>query len=630
MMDTVLPLNTWKRFVNEGTLDSSRISKQISESWYRCKKADINPYQHEGTNILSKQELETQKEKNKSLFNVAQPNIDRLYDSITSLGMMALIIDPDGYVLSVSGNKEILYRASAINFVEGIRWTESEVGTNAIGTVLQIGEPIMITGSEHYTIASHYWSCAAAPIRNDNGKLLGVIDISCPVERSHPFMLGMVTSVAFAIERELSVNIHKDEKELLQKSINYLESKELVAICNNHHEIVFTSHSLRERFMTFIGTKLEDLQEFGLTIQLDIPIYSDQRHAHMIGRAIYLKDQLTLKANSFFIPSVEKEPFLFKGETGTSEAFQKALVEMKLVAKTDASVCIYGETGTGKELCAHSIHENSSRKNGPFVAVNCGAIHKELIASELFGYVDGAFTGARRQGYKGKFEQANNGTIFLDEIGEISESMQVSLLRVLQERTITPIGGTKEIPLNIRVIAATNRNLSQMVHEGTFREDLYYRLHVYPVTVPSLRDRKKDIPHLIRYFCQKNTWDIKIPDEILLAMCKYDWPGNIRELVNMVERINILVQGGVKHPEQLQHFLPSLFGSKREKLAFEKSSSDSSTNVRHTEKLTLRENIQKEQMIQALQKTNGNVTLAAEYLNIPRSTFYKRIRKFNL
>ncbi len=629
MMDTVLPLNTWKRFVNEGTLDSSRISKQISESWYRCKKADVNPYQHEGTTILSKEEFETQKEKNKSLLNVAQPHIHRLYDSITSLGMMALIIDPDGYVLSVSGNKEILHRASAINFVEGIRWTENEVGTNAIGTVLQIGEPIMITGSEHYTIASHYWSCAAAPIRDAGGKLLGVIDVSCPVERSHPFMLGMVTSVAYAIERELSFNVHKDEYELMQKSIKYTETNELVIICNNQHEIVFASNSLRERFMTFIGTNLEDLQEFGLTIQLDIPIYSDYRHAHLIGRAIYLKDQLTTRANSFFIPSVEIEKFHFKGETGTSNAFQKALVEMKLVAKTDASVCIYGETGTGKELCARSIHENSSRKNGPFVAVNCGAIHKELMASELFGYVEGAFTGARRQGYKGKFEQANNGTIFLDEIGEISESMQVSLLRVLQERTITPIGGTKEIPLNIRVIAATNRDLYQMVCEGTFREDLYYRLHVYPITVPALRDRKEDIPYLIRYFCQKHAWDFEIPEEIHLAMMKHDWPGNIRELLNVIERINILVKGGVKQTEQLQHFLPSLFESKQKNLIFDRNSPSSLINS-NSEKLTLREKIQKEQMIQALQKTNGNVTLAAEYLNIPRSTFYKRVRKFNL
>lgn len=196
---------------------------------------------------------------------------------------------------------------------------------------------------------------------------------------------------------------------------------------------------------------------------------------------------------------------------------------MKLVAPREANVYISGETGVGKELIAMAIHENGFRKKGPFVTINCGAIPKDLMESELFGYVDGAFTGAKRQGYKGKFEQANGGTIFLDEIGEIPSAMQVALLRVLQERKIVPIGGTKSISLDIRIITATHRNLEELVNEGSFRKDLYYRLNVYPIHVPPLRERIEDIPYLVNYLCSKNNWNIPLTEELLIHLNDYNW-----------------------------------------------------------------------------------------------------------
>ncbi|UUZ91782.1 sigma 54-interacting transcriptional regulator [Paenibacillus sp. P25] len=248
-------------------------------------------------------------------------------------------------------------------------------------------------------------------------------------------------------------------------------------------------------------------------------------------------------ANSHYFASPSCPPFEFRGEAGVSQAFQRTLHELRRVAPTDATVYLLGETGTGKEVIAQSIHENSPRKNGPFVAVNCGAIPKELMESELFGYAEGAFTGARRSGYKGKFEQANHGTLFLDEIGEIPPSMQVALLRVLQERKVTPLGSLKEVPLNIRIIAATHRDLRQLVDEGKFREDLYYRLHVYPINVPPLRERKEDIPYLVRYFCDKLGWNLPLTPPFWERLMEYHWPGNIRELMNVLERQHILNQG---------------------------------------------------------------------------------------
>jgi transcriptional regulator with PAS, ATPase and Fis domain len=293
---------------------------------------------------------------------------------------------------------------------------------------------------------------------------------------------------------------------------------------------------------------------------------------------------------------------------------------MERVALTKANVHIYGESGTGKEWIARAIHQNSAFKDGPFVAVNCGAIPRDLMESELFGYVEGAFTGARRQGHKGKFEQANHGTIFLDEIGEIPPAMQVALLRVLQEREVTPVGGKKAIPLNIRVITATHRDLRQMVREGTFREDLFYRLYVYPIYVPPLRERKQDIPYLIRYYCRKNHWHVEIPDVIMEKLIDYDWPGNIRELFNVLERLRILSNGSAPDPSLVDH----LFVHRIDLV------SSSSSYVKQEKPLTYREELQRRQIIQALEKTGGNVSLAAKLLNIPRSTFYRKLKKYQL
>ena len=304
-----------------------------------------------------------------------------------------------------------------------------------------------------------------------------------------------------------------------------------------------------------------------------------------------------------------------------SQVFQNTLQKVKLVAPSDTSVFITGETGTGKELIARAIHDNSPRKNGPFISLNCGAIPKDLMESELFGYVEGAFTGARKHGYKGKFEQANKGTIFLDEIGEIPQTMQVALLRVLQERKVTPIGSTKEVPLDVRVITATHRDLRQLVGEGDFREDLFYRLHVYPIEAPALRDRKEDIPHLVRYICQKSNWNIDYLEDVVDRLIEYEWPGNIRELTNVLERLSIM----------LPQWPGSIVGLINEVLPTQSLDSlPKEENELVKTPLKPREKIQRDLMLDALKKTKGNVTAAAKLLDIPRSTFYKRLQRFSL
>ncbi|KIQ89580.1 acetoin dehydrogenase [Bacillus sp. L_1B0_5] len=616
MLASPFYLHTWKKFINEGVLDSNRINERISESWHRCKQANVNPHMNKGQKILSSNFFQDQKKKSEIFLDIAIPQIQNMRKTIDELQMMALLIDPDGYVLSLSGNKQTLKRAKHINFIEGVKWTEAAVGTNAIGTALEIEEAIMISGTEHYSVVSHSWSCAAAPIHNDDGKLIGVLDFSCPIEFSHPYMLGMVTSIAHAIERECSIRVHQNELHLIHRFLDVIDSDEQVVICNHRDVIVSASKSVRERINNWSRMKLEELMHHGLEIKLEIPVYSNER---MIGKCMYLKENKQMNTYSAF---TFIKGITFPGVTGTSKAFQHTLEEIKLVSPTDASVYVCGETGVGKEYVARAIHENSPRKDGPFIAVNCGSLPKELMESELFGYAEGAFTGARRQGYKGKFEQANGGTLFLDEIGEVPPEMQVALLRVLQERTITPIGSSKEVPVNIRIITATHKDLLRLVEEGEFRQDLYYRLHVYPLYVPSLIERKEDIPYFIQHFCERKNWNVVFPKSICNQFLQHTWPGNIRELVNALERIYILSQGREICEKQVALLIQTMMGNQQQlELQVE-------NKTEHT--LNFREKIQRDSMIEALQKTNGNVSLAAKLLDVPRSTFYKRMQKYKL
>ncbi|MED0932367.1 sigma-54-dependent Fis family transcriptional regulator [Bacillus mobilis] len=616
MLASPFYLHTWKKFVDEGVLDSNRINERISESWHRCKQANVNPHMNKGQKILSSNIFQDQKKKSEIFLDIAIPQLQNMRKTIDELQMMALLIDPDGYVLSLSGNQQTLKRAKHINFIEGVKWTEAAVGTNAIGTAIQIEEAIMISGTEHYSVASHSWSCAAAPIHNDDGKLIGVLDFSCPIEFSHPYMLGMVTSIAHAIERECSIRVHQNELHLIHRFLDVIDSDEQVVICNHRDVIVSASKSVRERVSNWSRMKLEDLMQYGLKSKLEVPVYSNDR---MIGKCMYVKEhkQGNVFSTSSFINGIN-----FPGVIGTSNAFQHTLEEIKLVSPTDASVYVCGETGVGKEYVARAIHENSPRKNGPFIAVNCGSLPKELMESELFGYAEGAFTGARRQGYKGKFEQADEGTIFLDEIGEVPPEMQVALLRVLQERTVTPIGSSKEVPLNIRIITATHKDLLRLVEEGKFRQDLYYRLHVYPLYVPSLIERKEDIPYFIEHFCERKNWNVVFPKSICNQFLQHTWPGNIRELLNVLERIYILSQGREICEKQIFFLLQTMMGNQHQLTL------QAENKTEHT--LNFREKIQRDSMIEALEKTKGNVSLAAKLLDVPRSTFYKRMQKFKL
>ncbi len=316
------------------------------------------------------------------------------------------------------------------------------------------------------------------------------------------------------------------------------------------------------------------------------------------------------------------EQFDFGNIIGRSAAMQKVFETLSLVAPSDATVLVTGESGTGKELIANAIHQNSNRSSGPFIKVNCAALHENLLESELFGHEKGSFTGADRQ-RKGRFELASHGTLFLDEIGDMSMQTQAKILRVLQEGELERLGGSETVKVDVRLIAATHRDLDKMVAEGTFRQDLFFRLSVVPVELPPLRERSEDIPLLADFFLKryskKNRKDIKgFHPQALVLLARYAWPGNIRELENSIERAVILCLGEQITPRELP---PQMVPED-----FVRSVADPAVPATG---LTLKD-VEREVIRATLEQTGGNRSRAAKLLGIARQTLLNKIREYGL
>ncbi|MGC5325878.1 sigma-54 interaction domain-containing protein [Brevibacillus sp. SYSU BS000544] len=315
---------------------------------------------------------------------------------------------------------------------------------------------------------------------------------------------------------------------------------------------------------------------------------------------------------------------------GHSVSIQQSIASAKKVSQTDATVLLYGESGVGKELFAQAIHQSSRRGDKPFIAINCAAIPAALFESELFGYQGGAFTGAERKGKPGKLELAHGGTLFLDEVGELPLELQVKLLRALQERQFYRVGGTEPITVNTRIIAATNRQLEQMIAEGKFREDLFYRLNVFSLEIPPLRERKEDIPGLVQLFLQEYSVAHEQPvprisTEVMQAMLDYAWPGNIRELRNIMERLCILQEGGVISYEHLPLSIRT-----HTPVACQTSTFPDEQSVMESPYAIYDEAQDRKRILAALDRTYGNKKAAAQLLGISRGTLYNKLRRYGI
>lgn len=351
--------------------------------------------------------------------------------------------------------------------------------------------------------------------------------------------------------------------------------------------------------------------------------------------------QIAKEAVRFITASTHKTP-LFRSLVGNSDSIRQVRKLIEQVADTEASVLVLGESGTGKEVVARNIHSLSSRANKPFVPINCGAIPGELLESELFGHEKGAFTGAITS-RQGRFELANGGTLFLDEIGDMPLAMQVKLLRVLQERCFERVGSNKSIEVNVRIIAATHRNLEMAIKEGKFREDLFYRLNVFPIEMPPLKNRAHDIPLLFNELIARIEGEgrsiVRLMPDAMDTLCHYSWPGNVRELANLVERLAILYPNGIVSTKDL----PRRFQDEQRPVFSESASMGSEREtllqiigqdpVTNSDGIDLKEHLVKTELAlisQALEESDWVVAHAASYLNMRRTTLVEKMRKYGL
>jgi sigma-54 dependent transcriptional regulator, acetoin dehydrogenase operon transcriptional activator AcoR len=402
-----------------------------------------------------------------------------------------------------------------------------------------------------------------------------------------------------------------------------------------------TGHPLCDVLPNFKPSPLETLHTKENWVNREVFFDLPKGKTHIIFSVIPMFENglpvgivITFKEMKIILKKLEslvsiKPIFQFEDLIYRSRAMQKLVKTAKVAAKTESNILIEGESGTGKELIAQAIHNHSQRNGKPFIVIDCSSIPRDLVESELFGYVDGAFTGARKGGRLGKFEVANGGTVFLDEIGEMPLEIQVKLLRVLQNRTITRVGGHAPIPCNVRIIAATNRNLEAEVENENFRLDLYYRLNVLQLTVPPLKEREGDIPLLTKTLVEvaanrTNRYSPTISMETMNMLERYSWPGNIRELENIIERA-ILIAHDVIEPEHLPKYIlnAALLSVKR------KSEQPLSINLSANNVNSFRA-MEKELIINTLKNVNGNKSLAARKLGISRSNLYEKIAKYHI
>ena len=569
----------WKNFIY-GDVDKPElpIRPEILTAWKRCRRMNVNPETSFLDTITDKNDISRKLQNNQDLLSVSVPAIHYLYQFMQNAQLFVAVSDADGCLLKVYGNTEILG-----NDILYSLWSEKAMGNNPIGTSLVEDRPVQVRGFEHYCKYPHHFSGSGTPIHDPEGNIVGAISITNTAMQLHPYTLPLIVMTAYSIEEQLNLKqAHRNVDQAFTHTKNILNSiSEGLIVLNTDGFITMINNFLLEK----LNISEDNLLNHSITEFIPEPILEHALKTHSPFTDFVSKIQigninfsctitcriieqspnpgivLIINELSRIRKLVEKlsdtqTANTFDSIIGPSVITRNLVEEAKAIASNDSNILLLGESGTGKDIFAQAIHNGSPRRNGPFIPINCGAVQKELIMSELFGYEDGAFTGARRGGAVGKLEYANGGTIFLDEIGEMPLELQPTLLRAIEQRTITRVGGKKFIPIDVRIIAATNRNLEGEVEKGTFRQDLFYRLNVFSLTLPSLKERAEDIPALANNFVIK--MDIKygknitdIDPEAMTLMKNYPWPGNIRELQNCMERCVALARSSVITPDLL-------------------------------------------------------------------------------
>lgn len=654
----------WQHFIMDGIPGDKSVAPEIMESWQRCYKAGVNPYGGICCHVLSPTELNDLQAKRKDIIDIARPFMLKLYEFVKGSGFIVMLMDERGYIMEKFGDQDTLEKAQELNFIKGADWTEESVGTNAIGTAVMLKRPIQISGTEHYCRKHQAWTCSASPIFDKSGQMIGILDMSGPLHATHLHTLGMVVASVEAImeqmrvwekNRELMIanNRLTDIFKTMSEGVMIIDENGVVLQINSVAEQIIgrparelVGKAFKEILGRDVGVMDKTIERQESFSDFEVMVDTVDGRIHCLSSGVPIVDNGVLTGAVIMVRPMEKVQklinrfsgaqaiFHFKDVIGNSQEIAKVIRIASLAAVGSSNILLEGESGTGKEVLAQAIHNRSVCRKGPFVAVNCGAIPRELIGSEVFGYADGAFTGAKRGGRPGKFELAARGTLFLDEIGDMPLEQQVALLRVLQDKKITRIGDDKVIPVDFRVICATNKNLEEEIEKGNFRRDLYYRINVVTITMPPLRNHPEDIPELFDHFMgvigrERENEVVTVDPQVIEVLKHYHWPGNVRELQNVVERLISMADHG---RIGLEHLPPSIL-SPHENILLPRFLSIACESkvytAREKRKQLLAENECRE-ILGFLAKHGGNISEVAKEMEVSRNTVYRKMRLYHI
>ena len=622
----------------------------IAQSWVRClNEYSLNPDNGDEPVIVDRIELQERVDRLADVQEVAKIEMANLYQQLAGSGYAIMLTDHDGVLLNFFGDPMFTHAASKSGLLQGSVWSERLQGTNGMGTCLVEKRPIIVHGNEHYLVRNIGISCAAAPICNHQGDVIAVLDASGESRLAQQHTLALVNMSVQMIENR--VFQHQFRHEHILRFHNRPEfigtlSEGAIAFSSNG-TVLAATRSARFQLgfnsaFDMCGRNMTELFNVSFSGLLDgsakktfhpVPIFEVRSGARFFA-LIYPPDQqssltpcATVRAADAMASPAPGLHCAMNARTALDE-LQFGDAQMannihiaKRIMERDVAMILCGETGTGKERFAKAVHQSGSRAQKAFVAINCAAIPESLIESELFGYKSGAFTGASKEGQRGKIFQANGGTLFLDEIGDMPVALQARLLRVLEEREVMPLGGDKPIKLDIRLISATHCDLKQKIEQHEFREDLYYRLQGVTITLPPLRersDRYELIKHVLASECNAET-HINIDDALYDVFEDHAWPGNIRQLRHLLRTMIALRESDMLTVNDL----PPEFA--RSILPAAGAGAMAATAIRNP-----LENAERDALILELEKHSWNISTLAKQLKMSRNTLYRKMRRLDI
>jgi transcriptional regulator of acetoin/glycerol metabolism len=613
--------------------------EMIVASWRRCmSNHQLDPAVLRPAVIVEDRELREHRDAMEELLRTARFGVEALYRQVAGLGYVLLLTDHQGITVDYIGDEATTDYLRAAGLYLGADWNEARAGTNGVGTCIATGEALTVHQTDHFDATHIPLSCTVAPIFDPVGNLSAVLDISAlqsPREKSSQFLaLQIVKSFAHRIEtanlirassRSWIIKLTSNQAlaEVDTEYVMVLDSSGRITGFNQHARALLAeemrsnwrgaTRALGRPFSDYFDCEIDSLTRYATTSAIERNVI----RMPVSGRSLFIQvvPPATIRVRHTPVPVEDcKLPPPLKAVAGEEPSVQRNLRKLARLVNTNMSILVNGETGTGKEFLAKAIHQSSARAQGPFIPVNCAALPDSLIESELFGYESHSFTGASSKGKKGLIREAHGGTLFLDEIGDMPLSSQTRLLRVLAEREVTPVGGSRPVPVDMRVIAATHQDLLSLVRLGRFREDLYFRLNGATMTLPPLRERS-DLAWIVAQILEKRSPDKprSLSEEALAALTAYPWPGNIRELVNVLDFACAVAAGTRVEVDDLPEQVFRKIGFHTPKPG------DHDPIAREVE--TLKED---------LRRANWNISAAARQMGVDRTTLHRRMRRLGV